>query len=111
MKAHIWGSTLVADGKVYLGDEDGDLVVMAHRRKRKSSARQTWARRFIRRQSWRTASSTCIRRAICSRFMTSRRAAELMSRRSLTLTLKNNVWFARKLILEDSIQADNRAKL
>jgi outer membrane protein assembly factor BamB len=28
MKAHIWGSTLVADGKLYAGDEDGDLVVM-----------------------------------------------------------------------------------
>ncbi len=26
--AHIWGSTLVADGKVYLGDEDGDFVVL-----------------------------------------------------------------------------------
>ncbi|MGD0814325.1 MAG: PQQ-binding-like beta-propeller repeat protein [Verrucomicrobiota bacterium] len=29
MKAHMWGSTLVADGKVYCGDEDGDLVVFA----------------------------------------------------------------------------------
>jgi hypothetical protein len=29
MKAHMWGSTLVADGKVYLGDEDGDFVVFA----------------------------------------------------------------------------------
>jgi outer membrane protein assembly factor BamB len=29
MKAHMWGSTLVADGKVYVGDEDGDLVVLA----------------------------------------------------------------------------------
>ena len=29
MKAHMWGSTLVADGKVYVGDEDGDFVVMA----------------------------------------------------------------------------------
>jgi len=29
MKAHMWGSTMVADGKVYAGDEDGDLVVMA----------------------------------------------------------------------------------
>lgn len=26
--AAIWGSPLVADGKVYLGDEDGDLVVL-----------------------------------------------------------------------------------
>jgi outer membrane protein assembly factor BamB len=29
MKAHIWGSALVADGKVYCGDEDGDVVVFA----------------------------------------------------------------------------------
>jgi outer membrane protein assembly factor BamB len=29
MKAHMWGSTLVADGKVYVGDEDGDFVVLA----------------------------------------------------------------------------------
>ena len=28
--AAVWGSPLVADGKVYLGDEDGDVVVMAH---------------------------------------------------------------------------------
>jgi outer membrane protein assembly factor BamB len=29
LKSHIWGSTLVADGKVYCGDEDGDFVVFA----------------------------------------------------------------------------------
>jgi outer membrane protein assembly factor BamB len=29
MKAHMWGSTFVADGKCYVGDEDGDLVVLA----------------------------------------------------------------------------------
>src|SRR5882672_3841418 len=28
MKAHMWGSSLVADGKVYAGDEDGDLTVI-----------------------------------------------------------------------------------
>lgn len=28
MKAHMWGSTLVADGRVYVGDEDGDFVVL-----------------------------------------------------------------------------------
>jgi len=27
-KSHIWGSTMVADGKVYFGTEDGDLFVM-----------------------------------------------------------------------------------
>jgi len=26
--AHIWGSTMVADGKLYFGNEDGDVVVM-----------------------------------------------------------------------------------
>ena len=28
MLAAVWGSALVADGKVYLGDEDGDVVVL-----------------------------------------------------------------------------------
>ena len=27
--SHIWGSTLVADGKVYCGTEDGDLTILA----------------------------------------------------------------------------------
>ena len=35
MKAHVWGSTLVADGKVYVGDEDGDLVVFAATKEKK----------------------------------------------------------------------------
>ena len=35
MKAHMWGSTFVVDGKVYLGDEDGDLCVFASDRKLK----------------------------------------------------------------------------
>jgi outer membrane protein assembly factor BamB len=35
MKAHMWGSTLVADGKIYVGDEDGDLVVMAASKEKK----------------------------------------------------------------------------
>ena len=35
MKAHIWGSTLVADGKVYCGDEDGDLVVLEAAKEKK----------------------------------------------------------------------------
>ena len=29
MEAHMWSSTFVADGKVYVGDEDGDFVVLA----------------------------------------------------------------------------------
>ena len=35
MFAAMWSSTLVADGKVYLGDEDGDVVVMQHGREKK----------------------------------------------------------------------------
>jgi outer membrane protein assembly factor BamB len=35
LKAHIWGSTLVADGKVYIGDEDGDLVVLEASKEKK----------------------------------------------------------------------------
>jgi outer membrane protein assembly factor BamB len=35
MFAAMWSSTMVADGKVYLGDEDGDVVVMQHGRTKK----------------------------------------------------------------------------
>jgi outer membrane protein assembly factor BamB len=35
MKAHMWGSTLAADGKVYVGDEDGDFVIMAASKEKK----------------------------------------------------------------------------
>jgi outer membrane protein assembly factor BamB len=35
MFAAMWSSTLVADGKVYLGDEDGDVVVMQHGKEKK----------------------------------------------------------------------------
>jgi outer membrane protein assembly factor BamB len=28
--AAVWGSALVADGKVYVGDEDGDVIVLQH---------------------------------------------------------------------------------
>ena len=28
-KSHIWGSTLVVEGKVYLGTEDGDVIILA----------------------------------------------------------------------------------
>lgn len=34
-KAHMWGSTLVADGKVYVGDEDGDLLILAATKEKK----------------------------------------------------------------------------
>ncbi len=35
MKAHMWGSTLVADGKVFVGDEDGDLTILAVSKEKK----------------------------------------------------------------------------
>ena len=35
MKAHMWGSTLAADGKVYVGDEDGDFTVLASSKQKK----------------------------------------------------------------------------
>jgi outer membrane protein assembly factor BamB len=35
MRGHIWGSTLLADGKVYIGDERGDLTVLAAGREKK----------------------------------------------------------------------------
>ena len=33
--AAVWGSPFVADGKVYIGDEDGDVVVLAHGKEKK----------------------------------------------------------------------------
>jgi outer membrane protein assembly factor BamB len=35
MLAAVWGSTIVIDGKVYLGDEDGDVAVLAAGRTKK----------------------------------------------------------------------------
>ncbi|MBI3417492.1 MAG: PQQ-binding-like beta-propeller repeat protein [Verrucomicrobia bacterium] len=35
MKAHMWGSTFVADGKVFVGDEDGDFCVLAASKEKK----------------------------------------------------------------------------
>jgi outer membrane protein assembly factor BamB len=39
--AAIWGSPLVADGRVYLGDEDGDVVILQAGRERKVLAEMT----------------------------------------------------------------------
>jgi outer membrane protein assembly factor BamB len=36
--AAVWGSPFLVDGKVYLGDEDGDIVVMAHGKEKKQLA-------------------------------------------------------------------------
>jgi outer membrane protein assembly factor BamB len=35
MKAHMWGSTFVADGKIYAGDEDGDFIVLEAAKEKK----------------------------------------------------------------------------
>jgi outer membrane protein assembly factor BamB len=35
MFAAVWGSPMLVDGKVYLGDEDGDVVVMQHGKEKK----------------------------------------------------------------------------
>lgn len=35
LKSHMWGSTLVADGKVYVGDEDGDVIIFAASKEKK----------------------------------------------------------------------------
>ena len=39
MLSAIWGSALVADGKVYLGNEDGDVVVFDNSRSLKVLAK------------------------------------------------------------------------
>jgi len=41
MMASIWGSPLIADGKVYIGDEDGDVAVFALSRERQLLAENT----------------------------------------------------------------------
>lgn len=38
-KSHIWASTLVADGKVYVGTEDGDVIVLAASKQMKELGR------------------------------------------------------------------------
>ncbi|MBI4564516.1 MAG: PQQ-binding-like beta-propeller repeat protein [Planctomycetes bacterium] len=38
-QSHIWGSTLAADGKVYFGNEDGDVIVLAADKKLKEIGR------------------------------------------------------------------------
>jgi hypothetical protein len=35
MLAAVWGSTIVVGDKVYLGDEDGDVVILQHGRTKK----------------------------------------------------------------------------
>ena len=53
----VWGSTLVADGKVYMPTPKG-LIVLAAGKEKRSSARSTSGRRSMPRRSWPTARST-----------------------------------------------------
>jgi hypothetical protein len=41
MLAAVWASPLLVDGKLYLGDEDGDVVVLAHGKQKKVLAENT----------------------------------------------------------------------
>jgi outer membrane protein assembly factor BamB len=41
MLAAVWASPVLVDGKVYLGDEDGDVVVIAHGKEKKVLAENT----------------------------------------------------------------------
>ena len=54
MFAAIWGSPMVIDGKVYLGDEDGDVVV-CRRQDEEGVAERTWAAPSTRRRCRPTA--------------------------------------------------------
>jgi len=56
-KAEVWASTLVADGKVYLGTKKAFWVLAAARRRR-CSARSAWAPRVGSRRSWPTECCT-----------------------------------------------------
>ena len=40
--SHIWGSTLVADGKVYIGNEDGDIIILEAGKEMKELGRVTF---------------------------------------------------------------------
>ena len=42
----MWGSTLVADGKVYVGDEDGDFAVLAASKDKKVISETNLGRRL-----------------------------------------------------------------
>ena len=48
MFAAVWGSPFVVDGKVYLGDEDGDVVVLQHGKEKKVLARDEHGQRRLR---------------------------------------------------------------
>ena len=58
MKAHMWGSTLVADGKVYVGDEDGDFVVLAASKEKKMLSETNLGAPVYSTPWWPTACST-----------------------------------------------------
>ena len=77
MKAHMWGSTLVADGKVYCGDEDGDFVVFAASKEKKilSTDESRRADLFHAGRGQRRALRRIPTR-ICSRFTTRKRKSD-----------------------------------
>ncbi len=56
--AAIWGSPIVIDGKVYLGDEDGDIVILQAGKTEKVIAETTWAARSMPRLCRPTARSS-----------------------------------------------------
>ncbi len=57
--AAVWGSTLVVDGKVYLGDEDGDIVILQAGKEKKVLGRAEHGQRGLR-------ARRCRRTARCS---------------------------------------------
>ena len=59
MFAAVWGSTLVVDGKVYLGDEDGDVVILQAGKEKKVHRRDEHGQRGLR-------DARCRRTARCS---------------------------------------------
>ena len=48
MLAAVWGSPMVVDGKVYLGDEDGDVVVLQARQREEGARRDEHGQRGLR---------------------------------------------------------------
>jgi hypothetical protein len=46
-EARIWGSPLVADGKVYLGNEQGDLTILAASKEKKGDQQDQLRRRHL----------------------------------------------------------------
>ena len=65
-KTGVWGSPYCVDGKVYIGTEDGEIVIFEQGRKLKVIARSKWATRFTARRWLPTAFCSWPRRRSCS---------------------------------------------